>query len=58
LSGFTRNGKQAVYSCKTVVFNVGEIALQGATLCVVGGDFMIYEIWGAISVSRGAISAG
>jgi len=22
-----------------------------------GGDFVIYEIWGAISVSRGAISA-
>jgi len=22
------------------------------------GDFVIYEIWGAISVSRGAISAG
>ena len=23
-----------------------------------GGDFVIYEIWEAISVSRGAISAG
>jgi len=23
-----------------------------------GGDFVICEIWGAISVSRGAISAG
>jgi len=23
-----------------------------------GGDFVIYEIWGAISVSRWAISAG
>jgi len=23
-----------------------------------GGDFVIYHIWGAISVSRGAISAG
>jgi len=23
-----------------------------------GGDFVIYQIWGTISVSRGAISAG
>jgi len=32
----------------------------GGILCVVacGGDFVIYEIWGAISVSRGPISAG
>jgi len=35
---------------RSVVFNVGEIASRGG--------FMIYTIWGTISVSRGAFSAG
>jgi len=42
---------------KPVVFNVCEIAPKGRFQAF-GGDIVIYEIWGAISVSRGAISAG
>jgi len=40
-----------------VVFSVGEIAPQDDFMHY-GGDFVIYQIWGAISVSWGAISAG
>jgi len=41
-----------------MVFNVGEIAPQGGDFMRCGGDFVICEIRGPISVSRGgAISA-
>ena len=38
-----------------MVFNVGEIAPPGGDFIRCGGDIVIYEIWEAISVSRGAI---
>jgi len=40
-----------------VTFNVGEIATTGR-FNGLGGHFVIYQIWGAISVSMRAISAG
>jgi len=45
------------HSCP-VVFNVGEIAPPWGDFMRCGGDFVINEILGAISVSRGTISAG
>jgi len=37
---------------------MGENAPPGGDFRRSGGDFVIYEIWGAISASRGAIAAG
>jgi len=48
-NGLQCTSSTAIHS-RTMIFNVGEIyALRG--------DFVIDQIWGAISVSRGAISA-
>jgi len=38
-----------------VIFNVGDIAPKGRFYAL-RGDFVIYQIWGAISVSKRAIS--
>jgi len=47
-----------IQDLRAVIFNVGEIAPPAGDFMRCGGDFVICEIWGATSVSRGAISAG
>jgi len=47
--------KYSSCSHNTVIFNVGDIAPKGRFYAL-RGDFVIYQIWGAISVSKRAIS--
>ena len=41
-----------------MVFNVGKITPPGGDFMRRRGEFVINEIWGAISVSRGMVTAG
>ena len=46
---------RALETCRPVLFNVGEIVTRGDFIRQ-GGDFVIFQIWGEISVYKGAIS--
>jgi len=43
---------------EAVIFNVGKVTPPGGDFMLQEGEFVLYPMWGAVSVSTGAISAG